>query len=411
LPLAFVQESRDESPEGLGEGTVLNVANSTSESPTSSDRLMEAICDPINLECAIARVIANGGAAGVDGMPVKRLEKYFERHRDRIVGELLAGTYRPQPVKRVEIPKSDGGATGDLTKRLSMPAVYNLAAAGLLPDQFTVVGVAIESLTGQQFAEKLKADVKATAAREIDDDIWSRAFDGCLFYASGDFGDAATYRQLASLLEQVDGDLGTAGNYLLYLATPPTLFFPIIRQLAAAGLTAEADPPTNWRRVVGYRQSPNVAPDSNTETFVAFKLAIDNWRWADVPFYLRTGKSLAQQASEVVIQFRRAPFLPFCETAVENLQPNNLVLRIQPDEGISLSFEAKRPGIAVQADTVQMDFNYAEYFQQTPFIGYETLLYDCMTGDQTLFQRADFVEAGWHAITPILDVWSNLPAR
>jgi glucose-6-phosphate 1-dehydrogenase len=93
------------------------------------------------------------------------------------------------------------------------------------------------------------------------------------------------------------------------------------------------------------------------------------------------------------------------------MQPNRLILRIQPDEGISLSFEAKRPGIAVQTDTVQMDFSYAEYFQQTPFIGYETLLYDCMIGDQTLFQRADFVEAGWRAITPILDVWSNLPAR
>ncbi|MCA9165443.1 MAG: glucose-6-phosphate dehydrogenase, partial [Planctomycetales bacterium] len=160
-----------------------------------------------------------------------------------------------------------------------------------------------------------------------------------------------------------------------------------------------------------YRKSPNVAPDSNTETFAAFKVAIDNWRWADVPFYIRTGKAMPQRVSEVAIQFKLAPFMPFRETAVEQMQPNSLLIRIQPNEGISLSFEAKRPGITVNTDTVKMDFSYADYFGQTQFIGYETLLYDCMTGDQTLFQRADFVEAGWRAITPILDVWSNLPAR
>jgi len=120
LPLAFAQESRDESPDGLDAGTVLSAANSNSESPTSSDRLMESICDPMNLECAMARVIHNGGAAGVDGMTVKQLEKYFERHRERIVGELLAGTYRPQPVKRVEIPKPDGGV-----RKLGIPTAVD----------------------------------------------------------------------------------------------------------------------------------------------------------------------------------------------------------------------------------------------------------------------------------------------
>ncbi len=458
------------------------------------------------------------------------------------------------------------GATGDLTKRLLMPAVYNLAAAGLLPEKFAVVGVAIESMSAEQFAEKLKADVKETAGREIDDGVWSRAFDGRLFYTSGDFGDAATFQQLGALLEQIERDLGTAGNRLFYLATPPSLFAPIIGQIAGAGLTSEDDSSSSWRRVIiekpfghdldsarelnrditsklrerqiyridhylgketvqnilvfrfangifepiwnrryidhvqitvaetvgvehrgayydhagavrdmvpnhllqilslvamespgsfeadavrdekakllkairplderdvlsaavrgqydagqvagqpvtAYRQSPNVAADSNIETFAAFKVAIDNWRWADVPFYVRTGKALPQRVSEVAIQFKRAPFMPFRETAVEHMQPNSLIIRIQPDEGISLSFEAKRPGIAVQTETVKMDFNYADYFRQTPFIGYETLLYDCMNGDQTLFQRADFVEAGWRAITPILDVWSNLPAR
>jgi RNA-directed DNA polymerase len=120
LPLAFVEESRDESPDGPQKGTVLSTADSNSERPTSSDRLMESICDPIILEMAIARVVANGGVPGVDGMTVKQLEKYFERHRDRIVGELLAGTYRPQPVKRVEIPKPDGGV-----RKLGIPTVVD----------------------------------------------------------------------------------------------------------------------------------------------------------------------------------------------------------------------------------------------------------------------------------------------
>ncbi len=164
-------------------------------------------------------------------------------------------------------------------------------------------------------------------------------------------------------------------------------------------------------QVAGYRESPNVASDSRTETYAAFKLSIDNWRWADVPFYVRTGKCLPRRISEVAIQFKRAPFLPFRDTAVRHMRPNMLVLRIQPDEGISLAFEAKRPGIVVSTDSVKMDFSYAQHFGPTTFVGYETLLYDCMTGDQTLFQRADFVEAGWRAITPILDVWSNLPAR
>ncbi|MEO8496520.1 MAG: glucose-6-phosphate dehydrogenase [Planctomycetota bacterium] len=307
------------------------------------------------------------------------------------------------------------------------------------------------------------------------------------------------------MLEQIERDLGTAGNRLFYLATPPTLFAPIIGQLATAGLTLEDDASTSWRRVViekpfghdldsaralnrditsklrqsqiyridhylgketvqnilvfrfangifepiwnrryidhvqitvaetvgvehrgayydhagalrdmvpnhllqvlalvamespgsfeadavrdekvkllkairpldeedvlsaavrgqydagqvadqtvaAYRKSPNVAADSNTETFAAFKLAIDNWRWADVPFYIRTGKALPQRISEVVIQFKRAPFMPFRETAVEQMQPNSLHIRIQPTEGISVSFEAKRPGIAVNTD-------------------------------------------------------------
>jgi glucose-6-phosphate 1-dehydrogenase len=163
--------------------------------------------------------------------------------------------------------------------------------------------------------------------------------------------------------------------------------------------------------VPAYRGEPNVAPDSQTETFVALKLSIDNWRWADVPFYIRTGKRLAQRVTEVVIQFRRAPFVLFRDTPVENLGNNLLVMHIQPDEGISLKFSAKIPGPVVDIGSVRMDFRYQDYFGSEPSTGYERLLYDCMIGDATLFQRADMIEAGWSVVQPVLDVWKALPPR
>jgi glucose-6-phosphate 1-dehydrogenase len=165
------------------------------------------------------------------------------------------------------------------------------------------------------------------------------------------------------------------------------------------------------QRVVGYRSEPDVAPDSNTETYVALKLLIDNWRWAGVPFYLRTGKRLAQRTTEIVIQFRRTPFVLFRNTAVKNLETNRLVIHIQPEEGISLSFGAKVPGSIMKLGLVNMDFDYGTYFGLEHSTGYERLLRDCMAGDPTLFQRADMVEAGWNVIQPILDVWRALPAR
>jgi len=164
-------------------------------------------------------------------------------------------------------------------------------------------------------------------------------------------------------------------------------------------------------RVAGYRSEPDVSPTSNTETFVALKLLIDNWRWAGVPFYLRTGKRLAQRATEIVIQFRRTPFVLFRHTAVKNVETNRLVIHIQPDEGISLSFGAKVPGAVMRLGLVNMDFDYKTYFGVEHGTGYERLLRDCMAGDATLFQRADMVEAGWNVIQPILDVWHALPAR
>jgi glucose-6-phosphate 1-dehydrogenase len=165
------------------------------------------------------------------------------------------------------------------------------------------------------------------------------------------------------------------------------------------------------QRVVGYRNEPEVARDSNTETFVALKLQIDNWRWAGVPFYLRTGKRLAKRVTEIVIQFRRTPFVLFRNTTVRNLETNRLVIHIQPDEGISLSFGAKVPGSVMKLGLVNMDFDYSTYFGTEHSTGYERLLRDCMAGDATLFQRADMVEAGWNVIQPILDVWHALPAR
>src|SRR5213075_3109310 len=133
--------------------------------------------------------------------------------------------------------------------------------------------------------------------------------------------------------------------------------------------------------VLGYRDEGGVDPQSKTETFVALKLTIDNWRWAGVPFYLRTGKRLKKRVSEITIQFKQPPFVLFRQTPVEHLKPNLLVIQIQPDEGIWLRIGAKTPGPFVDIGAVQMNFNYADYFGRTPSTGYETLIYDCMIGD------------------------------
>jgi len=164
-------------------------------------------------------------------------------------------------------------------------------------------------------------------------------------------------------------------------------------------------------KVPGYRSEPGVAPESRTETFVALKLNIDNWRWAGVPFYLRTGKRLAQRHTEIAVQFRRMPFELFRNAPFHKLHTNTLVIQIQPSEGISLSFGAKIPGPLLRVGSVDMSFEYSKYFGADAYTGYEVLLYDCMLGDATLFQRADMVEAGWSVIDPILDVWRALPPR
>ena len=164
-------------------------------------------------------------------------------------------------------------------------------------------------------------------------------------------------------------------------------------------------------RVPRYRSEPGVNPESRTETFVALKLNIDNWRWAGVPFYLRTGKRLAKRHTEIAIHFKRMPFELFRNAPFHKLHTNTLVIQIQPVEGISLSFGAKIPGPVLRVGSVDMSFEYSKYFGTDAYTGYEVLLYDCMIGDATLFQRADMVEAGWSVIDPVLDVWKALPPR
>lgn len=455
------------------------------------------------------------------------------------------------------------GASGDLTKRKLLPAMYNLARKKLLPANFALVGFALDKIDEKTFREGVRQDLKefADAPEKCDFCDWLLQR---LYYMSGDFQDTGAYGRLKSLLEQVNEKHGTQGNYFYYLATLPQFFSEIVQQLGQAGLTDEAS--GHWRRVViekpfgsdlesarnlnheltrvlterqiyridhylgketvqnilvfrfsngifepiwnrryidhvqvtvaeslgveqrggyydragclrdmvpnhilqlvtltameppisfqadavrdeqskilhaiqqmspedvlvravrgqygpgheegaavaGYRSEPKVNPQSETETFVALKLSIDNWRWADVPFYVRTGKRLASRATEIAIQFRRAPFVLFRETPVEHLMPNLLVMHIQPEEGISLRFGAKIPGPIVRVGSVDMDFHYTDYFGSEPSTGYERLLYDCMIGDATLFQRADMVEAGWSVVQPILDVWKALPPR
>ena len=172
----------------------------------------------------------------------------------------------------------------------------------------------------------------------------------------------------------------------------------VVRGQYRAGKIAGQDVPA-------YCHEPDVDPKSSTETYIALKLEVDNWRWAGVPFYVRTGKRLSQRRTEISVHFKQAPFALFRDTPVEKLTPNIMFLHIQPTEGVTLQFSAKVPGPRVKLGGVKMNFNYADYFHEGPSTGYETLLYDCLVGDATLFQRADNVEAGWAVVQPALDSW------
>jgi glucose-6-phosphate 1-dehydrogenase len=157
----------------------------------------------------------------------------------------------------------------------------------------------------------------------------------------------------------------------------------------------------------GYRREPDVPAQSRTETYVALKLSIDSWRWAGVPFYLRTGKALGKRRTEITVQMRQAPLTLFRDNPVERLPTNDLTLHIQPDEGMTLRFGVKVPGPTVRIAGANLKFSYADVFETKPSTGYETLIYDCMMGDGSLFQRADTIEAGWRVIQPVLDAWRD----
>jgi glucose-6-phosphate 1-dehydrogenase len=454
------------------------------------------------------------------------------------------------------------GASGDLAKRLLIPALYHLAASGLLPDAFAVLGIARSNLAREEFQRRCSEALDAFAGVAPDRAVRAWLVQR-LYYVSGDFAEPATHRRLAEALTAIDAEHHTRGNCLFYLATPPAAFVPIIRQLGKSGLPREQG---NWRRIiiekpfgvdlasaqtlnrdvlavfdelqiyridhylgketvqnimalrfanglfeslwnrdridhvqitvaetltvegrskfydatgalrdmvpnhlfqllslvamepparfdadsvraeklkllsavqpyssevamrdavrgqygtgivagqdiVAYRQVPGVASYSATETYVALRLMIDNWRWAGVPFYLRTGKALAARRTEIAIKFREAPFTLFRETPIERLAQNFIVIRIQPDEGIALQFNAKVPGPRLLLDGVRMDFKYKDYFDAAPTTGYETLIYDCMIGDRTLFQQAQEVEIAWRIVQPFLDDWREAPVR
>ena len=190
----------------------------------------------------------------------------------------------------------------------------------------------------------------------------------------------------------------------MFRAVHPLTLGDVVRGQYDSGMVA-------GEQVAPYRKEPNVAPNSNVETFVAMRVLIDNWRWAGVPFYLRTGKRLAARSSEIAIRFKRAPYALFRETPVEELDADWLILRIQPDESIRLRFNAKRPGPVMALESVAMEFKYKDWFQQAPAVGYETLIYDCLIGDATLFQRADQVEAAWGVVEPVLKAWADSTPR
>nr|BFD42185.1 glucose-6-phosphate dehydrogenase [Pseudomonas sp. FFPRI_1] len=161
------------------------------------------------------------------------------------------------------------------------------------------------------------------------------------------------------------------------------------------------------KALAGYREEANVAPDSHTETYVALKVMIDNWRWVGVPFYLRTGKRMSVRDTEIVICFKPAPYAQFRDTEVERLSPTYLRIQIQPNEGMWFDLLAKKPGPSLDMANIELGFAYRDFFEMQPSTGYETLIYDCLIGDQTLFQRADNIENGWRAVQPFLDAWKQ----
>ncbi len=453
------------------------------------------------------------------------------------------------------------GASGDLTKRKLVPALYKLARAHLLPAGFSVLGVSRTTMSDDQFRANMRDAVETYSDGALDTESWDSFAQG-LYYVSASTRESDTFHRLVPRLRQIDQERGTCCNRVYYLATPPSAFVEIIRGLKDAGLSrgdhgwtriviekpfghdlesaralnaevaaafdeqqvfridhylgketvqnilvfrfangifepiwnrryvdhvqitaAETlgvenragyyeqagalrdmvqnhmlqllaltamEPPVafdadavrieklkvfraaslapvdgsepwavrgqygpGWiqgERVPGYRQEPGVAPNSQTDTYVALKVEIENWRWAGVPFYIRAGKRLPKRVTEIAIQFKRAPLALFERTPADQIEPNLLAMRIQPDEGISLKFVAKTPGTSMHVRPVNMDFRYATSFGMEQVEAYERLLLDCMLGDPLLFAHWASVERCWELVMPVLDLWSTTAA-
>ena len=454
------------------------------------------------------------------------------------------------------------GVTGDLAHRLVVPALYNLAVNNLLPDNFCVVGIARKAMSNEDLRDSLLTGLRQFATQKVDEKIADHLFQSvtCI---EADPSDPASFDKMSEQLDKLEAARQTGGNRLFYLATPPSAFQPISKELGRAGMLKENGA---WRRLVvekpfgtdlasakelndallklveehqiyridhylgketvqnilvlrfangmfepiwnrnhidhiqitvdeklgvghrgsfydatgalrdmvpnhlfqllslvameppakfnahsvrsekaevlaaiqtqseadalhnsvrgqyvsgrvgdidieDYRRTEDVKPESTTETYAALRLTIDNWRWAGVPFYLRTGKALGVKRTEIAIKFKQAPFAMFSETPVDRLSQNFLVISTEPTEDITLEFNTKVPGPTINIDGVEMKFRYKDYFKVEPSTGYETLIYDCMIGDNILFQRADSVEAGWQAVQPFLDAWKKAGAR
>lgn len=453
------------------------------------------------------------------------------------------------------------GATGDLTSRKLLPALYNLAREGQLPPNFVCVGFARRDKSNEAFREEMKNAINEfSRAKPVEEKLWER-FSKQIFYHRSEFDDDAGYDSLKELLAKFDKEFGTQGNRVFYLSTPPSYFPDIVKMLnkheliynvnetkdkwsriiiekpfghdlkSAISLQKELttylnesqiyridhylgketvqnllifrfgnpifefqwnnhhidnvqmtvsedigigtrgkffeeagilrdivqnhmmqllsitamEPPTNLsasaihdekvkvlqsirpiseadidryavrgqygpgiidgQRVKGYREEDNVNPQSNVETYVALQLFIDNWRWAQVPFYLRAGKRLPKRVTEIAITFKRAPGFVFEQTG-RKIASNVIVIRIQPDEGISLCFNCKVPGQNIM-QPVKMDFRYGSYFDAAPPEAYERLICDCMAGDRTLFARDDEVLSSWKILSPIIEHWES----
>jgi glucose-6-phosphate 1-dehydrogenase len=321
----------------------------------------------------------------------------------------------------------DGGVDGDHWRRviIEKPFGHDLASANALNERILKVLredqiYRIDHFLGKETVQNIMA---FRFANGLFEPIWNR---DRIDHVQITVAETVGVERRGSFYEQTGAMRDMVPNHLFQLLAmvamePPTSFdaeavrtrkaevIEAIRPISPEDAVRGQYGPgaVNSELARAYRDEPDVAPDSVTETFVAMKLSIDTWRWSGVPFYLRTGKHMGRRTTEIAIRFKSAPMAPFRGTGMDAFGPDWLVLQIQPDEGISLQFDVKRPGPRVELAPVRMDFKYADWFRAEPNVGYETLLYDCMTGDATLFQRADMVEACWRAVQPVLDDWAQ----